>query len=127
MSPDRTVFTAYAVPPSATNKATSEIAIAAWSRIDAYALRGKRVNMAEPPPSSTANGLRLRVELPRALRGASTMRVVYLQTTLTHWRGSPLPFALLPPPSVAPATDSMPSSVLSLALLREIVVVGAPL
>jgi hypothetical protein len=34
-----------------------------------------------------------------------------------HWRGSPLPLALFPPPSITPGTASMPRSWLRSALI----------
>ena len=48
-----------------------------------------------------------------------------LQTMFLHWRGSPLPLALFPPPSITPRTASMPRSVLSLAWLPVSFVVAS--
>src|SRR5215204_121776 len=41
-----------------------------------------------------------------------------LHTMFVHWRRSPLPLALLPPPSITPRTASMPRSSFRTARLR---------
>src|SRR5215218_2207469 len=48
----------------------------------------------------------------------------HLHTMCVHWRGSPLPLALFPPPSLTPRTASMPRSVLRTARFRLSFVVG---